>query len=38
MSNILHTSNGQPIVVIAQEADPTNKAADIKNYEGFNLQ
>jgi hypothetical protein len=36
-SAIITTSNGQPIVALAQESDRDDKELDIKNYEGFNL-
>ena len=35
-SVVYTTDNGEPIVALAQESDPTAKALDIKNYEGFN--
>jgi hypothetical protein len=35
-SAIFTTNNGEPIVALAQESDPRDKALDIKNYEGFN--
>jgi hypothetical protein len=36
-SAIITSSNGQPIVALAQESDRADKLLDIKNYEGFNL-
>jgi hypothetical protein len=36
-SVVLTTSNGEPLIALAQESDRADKALDIKNYEGFNL-
>jgi hypothetical protein len=36
-SAIITTSNGEPIVALAQESDRDDKELDIKNYEGFNM-
>lgn len=35
-SVVITSSNGQPIVALAQESDRAQQRMDIKNYEGFN--